>query len=182
MRAKDAVDVERKAQSRHVEKQAKAIERLVDSERNLLAQVVRTSFYGGDTNPIDYFYQGDLEKEVVQWKKRAESGEATVEILERENVELKHAKAMVGYFTEKVGLQNVPFSAWLVYSRPVRLVQNSLSGAPEANGKETSGFQDMRRRSAALQAGCPSQCCQVAKSIRFHDGLPQRDRVGARSK
>ena len=41
MRAKEAVDNERKVQSRNLEKQGKAIERLVDSERNLMAQVVR---------------------------------------------------------------------------------------------------------------------------------------------
>jgi E3 ubiquitin-protein ligase BRE1 len=83
MRAKESVEIERKTQSRHVEKQAKAIERLVDSERNLTAQV------------------GDLEKEVVQWKRRAESAEFRVEELDRENVELKHAKSFADYLKEK---------------------------------------------------------------------------------
>lgn len=40
MRDKEAIDVERKNLSRNVEKQAKVLERLYDSERNLQNQIV----------------------------------------------------------------------------------------------------------------------------------------------
>jgi hypothetical protein len=136
MRAKEAVDVERKAQSRHVEKQAKAIERLVDSERNLIAQVVRTGLRCGDTGLIDDFHQGDWEKEVVQWKRRAESGEFKAEKLDRENVELKHVKAIADFFTEKV-FSKTACSRLARLFCPVRLVQGSPSRAREAIGQET---------------------------------------------
>ena len=43
MRDKEAIETERKNISRNLEKQAKAIERLVESEKNLTAQVV--SYY-----------------------------------------------------------------------------------------------------------------------------------------
>ena len=42
MRDKEAIDVERKNLSRNVEKQAKVLERLYDSERNLQSQIVRS--------------------------------------------------------------------------------------------------------------------------------------------
>jgi hypothetical protein len=141
MRTKDAIDVERKAQSRHVEKQAKAIERLVDSERNLIAQVVCTGICGCDMDPIDKFHQGDLEKEVVQWKRRAESGEFKAEKLDRENIELKHVKAIGDYFTEKVCLQNVPFplgsfipSCPLSPRQPVRSTTSNWKGNEQISG------------------------------------------------
>lgn len=40
MRDKEAVEVERKNLARTVEKQLKAVEKLAESEKNLLAQVV----------------------------------------------------------------------------------------------------------------------------------------------
>jgi len=40
MRDKEAIDAERKNITRNLEKQAKVIEKLADSEKNLLAQVV----------------------------------------------------------------------------------------------------------------------------------------------
>lgn len=41
MRDKEAIEAERKNLARNLEKQGKLIERLVDTERNLSAQVVR---------------------------------------------------------------------------------------------------------------------------------------------
>jgi BRE1 E3 ubiquitin ligase len=44
MRDKEAIEAERKNISRNMEKQAKVIERLADTEKNLLAQVVSMCF------------------------------------------------------------------------------------------------------------------------------------------
>jgi E3 ubiquitin-protein ligase BRE1 len=50
MRDKEAIDVERKNLSRNVEKQAKVLERLYESERNLQSQIVRP--FNEDNNKL----------------------------------------------------------------------------------------------------------------------------------
>jgi E3 ubiquitin-protein ligase BRE1 len=45
MRDKESVEMERKNLSRHSEKQAKAVEHLVETERNLSAQIVSLSLF-----------------------------------------------------------------------------------------------------------------------------------------
>jgi len=66
MRDKEAIETERKNISRNLEKQAKAVEKLVETERNLTCQVV------------------DLEKELILWKKSAEMHKERSEALEHD--------------------------------------------------------------------------------------------------
>jgi len=63
MRDKEAVESERKNISRNLEKQAKAVERLVDSEKSLTAQVV--------SNIVSMFRQGLFLRSFLRllWKR-----------------------------------------------------------------------------------------------------------------
>ncbi|KAH7929827.1 BRE1-domain-containing protein [Leucogyrophana mollusca] len=72
MREKEAIDSERKNVVRNIEKQAKVIERLVESEKGLNAQV------------------GDLEKETVVYRKALDDANKKIAALDRELSEWKH--------------------------------------------------------------------------------------------
>ncbi|PFH53827.1 hypothetical protein AMATHDRAFT_136911 [Amanita thiersii Skay4041] len=74
MRDKEAIDVERKNVARNMEKQAKAVERFVDQERNLNDQV------------------GDLEKEVGLLKKGYDTLKRENFKLQAEMIDLRHLK------------------------------------------------------------------------------------------
>jgi hypothetical protein len=63
MREKEAIENERKALARHGDKQTKAVERLVESEKNLLAQVVST-FQEYHLPDLTHSKQTLLEKEL----------------------------------------------------------------------------------------------------------------------
>src|SRR6266550_8071597 len=69
MRDKEAIDVERKNLSRNVEKQAKVLERLYDSERNLQNQIVSLFMRIIASAGYNCNSQADQEKELTSLKK-----------------------------------------------------------------------------------------------------------------
>jgi len=71
MRDKEAIETERKNLSRNLEKQAKSIERLVEAEKSLTSQV------------------GDLERELILWKKTGEMHREKADALDHEVVDWK---------------------------------------------------------------------------------------------
>jgi E3 ubiquitin-protein ligase BRE1 len=87
MRDKEAIETERKNLSRNMEKQAKVIEKLVESEKNLSTQVVSLGFsvvvdlYRFSTLKID------LEREVVVSGKALDFYKQKVASLEKESGE-----------------------------------------------------------------------------------------------
>ncbi|EGN99683.1 hypothetical protein SERLA73DRAFT_167589 [Serpula lacrymans var. lacrymans S7.3] len=72
MRAKEAIDSERKNIARNLEKQAKLIDRALESEKNLNAQV------------------GDLEKEIVTFRKAGKTFTTQIAALEKDVTEWKY--------------------------------------------------------------------------------------------
>jgi hypothetical protein len=69
MRDKEAIDVERKNLSRNVEKQAKVLERLYDSERNLQNQIVSPFMRIIASPGYNCNFQADQDKELTNLKK-----------------------------------------------------------------------------------------------------------------
>jgi E3 ubiquitin-protein ligase BRE1 len=90
MRDKEAVETERKNISRNLEKQAKAIERLVESEKNLTAQVV-SSYLSIFSLLTIYFLleKMDLEKEVMLCKNALDAQKERMTMLEMDSAEWK---------------------------------------------------------------------------------------------
>lgn len=62
MRDKEAIENERKNLTRNLEKQGKVVERLVETERNLSAQVVRTIHLIPRTTSSELFCTAELRK------------------------------------------------------------------------------------------------------------------------
>lgn len=54
MRDRESVEIERKNAIRNLEKQAKVVERLADSEKNLQQQIVRSLFFASGLYFVSY--------------------------------------------------------------------------------------------------------------------------------
>ncbi|KAJ7091203.1 BRE1 E3 ubiquitin ligase-domain-containing protein [Mycena epipterygia] len=111
MRDKEAIDNERKNLARNLEKQGKVVERLVESERNLSAQVMSLE---KDLGSVRRQYEArsaenaGLKREVKEWKTMQEGDLAKYSqcrtlLLEREE-ELVKKKAELQKMTEELSL------------------------------------------------------------------------------
>lgn len=90
MRDKEAVEAERKNLARNAEKQAKLIDRLMDTEKNLTNQLVGLPFSGHWLIRVDSAPQSALDKESVALKKTVDVHRERITELERD---LSHMKA-----------------------------------------------------------------------------------------
>lgn len=111
MRDKDAVDFERKKLSANLDKAAKAIEKLTESEKSLTTRVV--SLLGGhfdrySPTPL----QTDLEKELVLWKKVGEKHRERGTILEGELAEWRARALGEHKNVEEVTVKSVSSHTW----------------------------------------------------------------------
>lgn len=85
MRDKEAVEAERKNISRNFDKQAKLLERLLESEKSLTQQVASgdVSLSVASCAQLTLpFLKATLEKEVVLWQKGTEEMKKKVELVE----------------------------------------------------------------------------------------------------
>jgi E3 ubiquitin-protein ligase BRE1 len=104
MRDKETIDTERKNASRNVEKQAKAIEKLSDSEKNLLAQVVSWDAWQHCSFDNVLNGQSELERELVLVREAAESHKQDADVYEHESKEWKHRAELEQARNEEVHL------------------------------------------------------------------------------
>jgi E3 ubiquitin-protein ligase BRE1 len=84
MRDKEAVEAERKSLARNAEKQAKLIDKLMETEKNLTSQLVCCSSLANDSLVLIFAHQSALDKEFVAVKKICDAHRERVVELERD--------------------------------------------------------------------------------------------------